>query len=129
MKFQPEDYIKVVKLLELDANELDNVRNKLSQLETKSAGLVKLAVNAIAELEGIDANVTQELGTNQATLTKAGSLEWGANRFIPILQLKKQKMLKLGNILEINPNIKFIDDLLQTYGFGIKPTSGRLIRN
>jgi hypothetical protein len=99
----------------------------MKRLETSKSVAVQLVINRLDNIETIQNNLDNEMGTNQGAMIKAGPLEWRENRFKQMISALRSKVQQLGIDLGLEPNLTVLNDLAKQYGLisSITGTLGR----
>ena len=128
-QFEGTDRIRIGTALNYNTvAELDAIELAMRKLETTSSDLVVTALSLLFDIDQIQENLDNQMGTDQGALNKAGPLEWSDYKFKPMISLLRVKMEKLGRILDLVPDFTSLDNLSKQYGLS-GSVVGRLGRN
>lgn len=128
-QFQAGDRIRIGKALHYNtASQLTAIELAMSKLEITSSDLVQMALNLLSDIDQIQENLDNQMGTDQGALNKAGPLAWSDYKFKPMISLLRAKTEELGKILDLAPDFSMLDNLSKQYGLSTSVV-GRLGRN
>ena len=125
--FTSQDRMRICEALYYSQDKLPVVEDAMKRLETSTSDAVQLVLNRLDNIETIQNNLDNEMGTNQGAMIKAGPLEWRENRFKQMISALRSKVQQLGIDLGLEPNLTVLNDLAKQYGLisSITGTLGR----
>jgi hypothetical protein len=128
-QFEAGDRIKIGTALNYNTvAELDVIESAMKRLEITSSDLVFMTLKLLSDIDQIQENLDNQMGTDQGALNKAGPLAWSDYKFKPMISLLREKVEKLGRILDLVPDFTSLDNLSKQYGLS-GSVVGRLGRN
>jgi hypothetical protein len=128
-QFEAGDRIRIGTALNYNTvAELDVIESAMKRLEITSSDLVSMTLKLLSDIDQIQENLDNQMGTDQGALNKAGPLAWSDYKFKPMISLLREKVEKLGRILDLAPDFTSLDNLSKQYGLS-GSVVGRLGRN
>jgi hypothetical protein len=128
-QFEAGDRIRIGTALNYNTvAELDVIESAMKRLEITSSDLVSMTLKLLSDIDQIQENLDNQMGTDQGALNKAGPLAWSDYKFKPMISLLREKVEKLGRILDLVPDFTSLDNLSKQYGLS-GSVVGRLGRN
>lgn len=91
------------------------IKNKCAERDRQSDFFRNQLVSILTLLDELNQNFLREANTPNFALVKAAVLGYAEKqRVLGILVLLRHNTSKLGLVLDINPNLELIDDILQS---------------